>query len=469
MTKLLASTYRQEDCKIGVVHVGFGAFHRAHQAYYFDTMMEITGDLSWGIAAINLRTEDAETFARTQKKGGYVLKTVAKDGTTEFQLIRSHLAYADWSAIPESAEIMVAASNVKLITITVTEGGYYMDEDGYLNSSDPVLVAEYSCGSQVTVYGYLRSALNRRRDSGAGPITIMNCDNLRHNGRLLSQNLRQYLTLCEDLVLLEWLDSNVTFPCSMVDRITPKPTQETSLSVASETGRLDDPSVLAEDFIQWVIEDSFAGEKPAFETAGALLVNKVEPYEDTKIRILNGGHTGLVYLGALSGYSTFDQIMADNELHGHFTKYETCEVIPALGEDMPVDLTQYLQIIQNRFQNRFIADTVERICMDGVSKFPIFILPTIEQCYHIGIQPTYGIRSVASWYVFVCRVSDGTLPISYIDQRYEILAPFIENKDPIGFAYSDKLWGDIPKRVPDFPQQILREIENLETKFPTVL
>ena len=466
MTILLTSTYSQADCKIGVVHVGLGAFHRAHQAYYFDAMMEKTNNLSWGIAATNLRAADSGAFSKMQKDGGYVLKTMANDGTTECRLIRSHLAYEDWSVDSKAAENLLTNADVQLLTITVTESGYFLNEGGGLNSADEVLKAEVAGGPQVTIYGYLRAALNRRRVLDIGSITVLCCDNLRHNGTLLKQNFNRYLDLCGDKELLVWSGDYVTFPCTMVDRITPKPTSQTFEFVAREFGRENDASVLAEDFIQWVIEDAFAGKKPPLDAVGVQYVSTVDPYEETKIRILNGGHTGLAYFGALAGYTTFDQIMADPKFLKHLSDFQYKEVLPALGDDMPIDLEAYVETTKNRFQNTNIADTVERICMDGVSKFPVFILPTITRCFEIGITPVLGIRSIASWFVFAMRIADGSMAFDYADPRYEVIAQYVENGDSEGFANSEAMWGDLPARVPEFSRQLIREIYEIESHYP---
>lgn len=464
---LRATGYDRSACEIGIVHVGPGAFHRAHQAYYCDAMMEGTNDLSWGIAAVNLRAaESADLLALKNADDGYVLKTVCATREAEFRQIRPHICFADWSRDADSAENLLALPSVKLATITVTESGYYMDEDTHLNLTEPVINTEIHTDGKASIYAYLRAGLTKRRLQDAGPISVLCCDNLRGNGVLLQRNFKTYLELCDDQALIDWLDRNASFPSSMVDRITPKPTSQLSNEVAQLFGRKNDPSVLSEDFIQWVLEDKFAGPKPPLDQAGVQIVSSVEPYEETKIRVLNGGHTCLTYLGALRGFQTFDQAMADPQLFEHFLRYENDEVLPALPEDLPFDINEYLTIITSRFQNPYVVDSLQRVCMDGVSKFPIFILPTIIKNFEQGRVPERAIVSIASWYVFAKRIHDGHMDFDYIEPNTHVLEPYLKDGRTIDFANAKSLWGTLPQEYPEFSTALCREIDILDSEYP---
>jgi D-arabinitol 4-dehydrogenase len=181
-----------------------------------------------------------------------------------------------------------------------------------------------------------------------GPISVLCCDNLRANGDLVKRSFLDYLTLCGDRELIDWLNANASFPSSMVDRITPKPDSKTFDEVARLLGRENDPSVLTEDFVQWVLEDNFVAEKPPLDQVGVQVVESVEPYEETKIRVLNGGHTCLAYLGALHGHQTYDQAISEPELGDHFLAYENDEVLAALPQDLPFDKHDYLEVTADR-------------------------------------------------------------------------------------------------------------------------
>ena len=465
--RLKSSTYDRSDCATGIVHLGFGAFHRSHQAVYVDRYMQETGDLRWGIAAINLRPCDSRNFARdVDAPRGYVLKTVSSTGETGFQVVRSHVDFADWSNDSSRAERILAETSVRMVTITVTESGYYLDDEGNLDRRDPVIAEELSGRNPRSVYACLSTGLRRRMKAGAGPVSVLCCDNIRRNGRMLRMNLMSYVRALGDGDLAHWLAANASFPCSMVDRITPKPelehTEETRKLFSWQSGR----TVMAEDFIQWVLEDDFAGPRPQLEKVGVTLTGNVDPYEEAKIRILNGGHSCLAYLGALSGHRTFDQAIADPELFDHFRGYEIEEVLPALDTHLPFDKEEYLEKVVARFRNRNTGDSLERICADGFAKFSIFIRPTLEGCFAAERRPHRGIRSVASWYVFAQRVLSGKLPFNYMEARMPALEPLLAEGAFTSFANSELLWGNMPRQYPEFERILKSKIKEMETIWP---
>ena len=465
--RLKSSTYDRSDCATGIVHLGFGAFHRSHQAVYVDRYMQETGDLRWGIAAINLRPCDSRNFARdVDAPRGYVLKTVSSTGETGFQVVRSHVDFADWSNDSSRAERILAETSVRMVTITVTESGYYLDDEGNLDRRDPVIAEELSGRNPRSVYACLSAGLRRRMKAGAGPVSVLCCDNIRRNGRMLRMNLMSYVRALGDGDLAHWLAANASFPCSMVDRITPKPelehTEETRKLFSWRSGR----TVMAEDFIQWVLEDDFAGPRPQLEKVGVTLTGNVDPYEEAKIRILNGGHSCLAYLGALSGHRTFDQAIADPELFDHFRGYEIEEVLPALDTHLPFDKEEYLEKVVARFRNRNTGDSLERICADGFAKFSIFIRPTLEGCFAAERRPHRGIRSVASWYVFAQRVLSGKLPFNYMEARMPALEPLLAEGAFTSFANSELLWGNMPRQYPEFERILKSKIKEVEAIWP---
>lgn len=464
---LRASQYDREAVSVGIVHIGLGAFHRAHQAYYFDEYMNKTGDLNWGIAAVNLRKEDSATFAKVAAcDGGYILKTISAKGNTEYQLIRSHISHTDWNTNYNTAVDLVAQSNVKIITMTVTESGYYLDSSGQLDTSATQIISEKNGEALQSIYSYLRAGLQKRVQSNAGPITIMCCDNLRRNGELLEENFLKYLQFMNDLELVDWIDKNASFPSSMVDRITPKPTAELEQETQVLFERPTDSPVLGEDFIQWVIEDNFKTDFPKLDKVDVTITKDIYSYEETKIRVLNGGHTCLVYLGALMNFNTYDELMRDDELFHHYRAFEEQEVLPVLPSPLPFDANQYLETVTTRFTNAYIADSVERICMDGFNKFPIFVLPTIRGCLEIGKTPTFAIRSIASWYVFANKIYNGGFAFNYVDPYSEELKALLGPKNLDLFTTSRTLWDDVPEKYELFSSLLRQEIESLEKRWP---
>jgi len=250
------SNYDRDACSAGIVHVGFGAFHRAHQAVYIDHYMEKTGDLAWGIHSINLRAAESDAFEQVisgiEKSGGYLLKTTNPENDRKYQLIRPHIAFSNWATETQDAENALVPEAVKLVTITVTESGYYLDDKGKLNVDDPVISAELTNGEGKSLYAYLAIALKQRAELTDLPLTISCCDNIRENGHMLEQNFHHYLALTKQNELLSWVKDNASFPCSMVDRITPRLTDTVRNEIEDLFPGLGDSAVHAETFKQWV-------------------------------------------------------------------------------------------------------------------------------------------------------------------------------------------------------------------------
>jgi mannitol-1-phosphate/altronate dehydrogenase len=464
MAQVSETNYDRAACAIGVVHLGYGAFHRAHQAVYLDACMGQTGDLRWGIAAVNLRAAESKTFAENRfKNDGYLLKSVAPSGEVALSRVRSHIAFSDWATDQLEAEGLLSLPSVKLVTITVTESGYYTDPTGCLDLNDATIAAEISGQNGTSVYAYLAGALAARMASINAPVTVSCCDNIRQNGKMLKRNFNAYLTALGQHDLRTWVADNVTFPCSMVDRITPRATSELAQELSALTGKTTVQPIMAEAFVQWVLEDNFAASMPELTAAGVTVTKDVDPYEETKIRVLNGGHTCLAYLAALHGIERFDQAMAEPELFNHFWAFETKEVLPALTLALPFSKHDYLDDIAARFKNEAIGDTVARICADGVAKFPIFIRPTLEGCLSQGVIPHHGIKSIASWYVFSRHVAAGKIPFDYVEPSWPQLEAMLGTD---AFVQSNQLWGSLPTTYPEFAEHLRTAINEMETAWP---
>ena len=464
--KLFQTDYDRASCEIGIVHLGFGAFHRAHQAVYIDDYMQQTGDLRWGIAAVNLREADAAGFHKAaQAKDGYVLKTIAPDGTVDYRLVRSHLAFIDASSVLGEGFDILCRPSVHAVTITVTESGYYVDKNWGLDLSAEPIAAGIAGDKTETVYAYLTEALARRAEMINTPLTIMCCDNIRNNGKMLERTLLSYITATGQKELALWVEDNVSFPCSMVDRITPRSTDDLN----TEIGKLFSSQTLspihAELFTQWVIERKFASKMPDLKKVSVQIVSDVLPYEEAKIRILNGGHTALAYLGALSGHTTFDQAMRDPHLRAHFDKWEKSEVLEGLDDSIPFNTIHYLDEIARRFENQGIADHLERICMDGYSKMAIYIRPTLEACLQKGITPEAGFDCVASWIVNARRYQNGTSTIPYHEPNWYKMEPMIALGKEEEIASDPNIWGDLPDRFNSFVPSLVAAIQRMEQKW----
>lgn len=465
--QIYSTRYDRSACEVGIVHLGFGAFHRSHQAVYIDDYMELSGDLRWGIAAVNLRASEAASFKAAEEDtgnhDGYFLQSYSASADVDLRRVRSHVRFADWSVAQADSEALLSRPSVHLVTITVTESGYYTDSDGNLNLADPTIKAEVSGEPGASVYAYLAAALQKRIAATGAPLTIACCDNIRQNGKMLRRNLLAYLQACNQANLATWVDSNVAFPCSMVDRITPRSPATLGAEISA---LIDEPvtsPIMAEDFSQWVLQSIAAAAMPELASVGVTVTADVDPYEETKIRVLNGGHTALTYLAALEGIETFDAAMRVPHLSEHFQNFENEEVLQALTLNLPFSKADYLQEIVRRFGNAAIGDTVARICADGMAKFPIFIRPTLEGCLQQGITPVYSIRSIASWYVFALHVDAGNISFKYVEPAWQDLKAMLGTD---AFLTNRQLWGNLPDTYSEFTDTLRKEINDMESRWP---
>ncbi|MBL8352823.1 MAG: mannitol dehydrogenase family protein [Burkholderiaceae bacterium] len=436
-----------------MLHLGLGSFHRAHQAVYLHALHE-TGDQAWIIAGGNTRPDLADTLAALAAQGGaYTLETISPAGEHRYQrigAIRRVIPYTpDLGGLVEQG----AKPETKIVSFTVTEAGYYLDAKHRLDLGFADLAADLERARQGqsggTIYAALTAILRARRTAGAGPVTLLNCDNLRHNGDRSRGGLLQFIELIGDADLLAWVQANTTSPNAMVDRITPRPTPEVRVRVEAATG-VDDPAALmAESFIQWVIEDRFAAGRPAWEAVGVQMVDSVDAYEEAKIRLLNATHSCIAWAGTLVGHTYIHEGTQDPAIRQLAYDYVTDDTIPVLDtpdKPSPIDLAAYRDVVLDRFGNPAIADTNQRVAMDGFSKIPGFIAPTIRERLARG----EGIASVAMlpalFLAFLQRWRQGRLPYAYQDQAMDPAAAhaICEAADPVAaFCASVPLWGPL--------------------------
>ena len=412
------TTYDKSECQTGIVHIGYGAFHRAHQAVYIDDYMEKTGDLRWGIVAVNLRNEGFRDIDE------YVVKT-----PSSYRMVRSHLDYIDWTKNRTIAKHMLALPSVHLVTVTVTESGY-------------------APGSPL--FEYLACGLRNRKT----PITVLCCDNIRQNGRALEAQFMAYLYQTNQYEMADWVRENVKFPSCMVDRITPRSHDALRHEVENLFPGFGQTAVQTEEYTQWVIEDNFASDFPDLTQVGVTVTQDLEPYEETKIRILNGGHTSLAYIGVLSGYKTFDQVM-NNEAHRkHFRQLQKEEIIPSINMELPFDIDDYVETIEERFSNSTNVDDLDRICMDGFTKFHTFIVPSLRVCLEQGKRPIHMYRSIAAWYIYARQFAKGCKKIKYTEPNWLLLEPLLYDGAVDAFVSNVRLCGDIPKTYITFSRDL---------------
>jgi len=410
--------YDKTNCQMGIVHIGYGAFHRAHQAMYIDDYMEKTGDLRWGIVAVNLRNEGFREI------DDYIVKTPSMH-----KIVRSHLDYIDWTKNRTIAKHLLTLPSVHLITITVTESGY-------------------TPGSPL--FEYLACGLRNRKT----PVTIMSCDNIRQNGIVLETQFLAYLYQTNQYELALWIRENVKFPSCMVDRITPRTTDALRHAVDAIYPGYGQTAVQTEEYSQWVIEDKFASDFPDLTRVGAVITKDIEPYEETKIRILNGGHTSLAYMGALSGYRTFDQVMNDPSHREHFRNLQKYEIAPSIDIDVPFDISDYIDTVEERISSETNVDDLDRICMDGFTKFHTFIVPSLRKCLEQGKRPIHIYKSITAWYIYSKKFARGCTKIRYNEPNWILLEPLLKDGAVDNFVRNERLWGDIPRKYVTFTRDL---------------
>ncbi|MCL4168854.1 UNVERIFIED_CONTAM: hypothetical protein GTU68_066738, partial [Idotea baltica] len=339
--------------------------------------------------------------------------------------------------------------STRIISFTVTEAGYYLDEHFQLDESYADLKSDLNGETRSTIYGAIAALLSARMNSNAGPVTLLNCDNLRGNGHRFSDGLTQFLKKQGNETLLKWVEENTSAPNSMVDRITPRPTPDVAERVFAATGEKDGAALMGETFIQWVIEDDFIAGRPAWQDVDVAMVKDVMPYEEDKIRLLNATHSCIAWAGTLRGYQYIHEGTQDPEIRQLAYDYVTDDVIPCLDtpeSPCPLDLAKYRDTVLDRFSNPNIQDTNQRVAMDGYAKIPGFILPTLSE----GIEGGRSVDSVAMlpalFLEFLKRQQRGELAYAYQDQGMdpESAKSIVEAEDTVlAFASEQLLFGKL--------------------------
>jgi D-arabinitol 4-dehydrogenase len=436
-----------------LLHIGLGSFHRAHQAVYLNRLHAL-GDRSWVIVGGNIRDDMAPTMAALAAQGGaYTLETVSPAGERHYERITALQRVIPYSK--DLAELVAVGADpaTRIISFTVTEAGYYLDAKDQLDLAFADLAADVAAARAgepgSTIYAALTAILRRRMHEGAGAVTLLNCDNLRHNGDRAHSGLMQFIALIGDATLAKWVEAHTSSPNAMVDRITPRPTPDVAERVLAATGWADAAPVMGESFIQWVIEDRFCAGRPAWESVGVQMVESVAPYEEAKIRILNASHSAIAWAGTLAGMSYIHEGTHDATIHRFAHDYVTDDVIPCLHSTehpSPIDLAAYRDVVLDRFGNAAIRDTNQRVAMDGFSKIPGFIAPTLRERLSRGESIASSAMLPALFLAYLQRWHRGQIAYTYQDQAMDPATAhaICEAADPVAAFCADAvLWGPI--------------------------
>lgn len=442
--------YNRHAVRTGVVHLGIGAFHRAHQAEVFDRALA-SGDLRWGIRGVSLRSSAVRDQLNPQD-GLYTL--VVRDGDRiETRIIG---AVADVLVAPENPNAVVDAlanPDTHIVTLTVTEKGYRLDPaSGALMLDDPDVASDLaSLLRPRTAPGFLAAALARRRSRGQSPLTVISCDNLPHNGARVRAAVTA-IARAHDPALADWIEDTCAFPQTMIDRIVPATTPMDRQGLARRLGVMDEGMVKTEPFTQWVIEDRFAGERPDFEGLGVRIAQDVGPYEDAKLRLLNGAHSALAYLGGLAGLTFVHEVMAEPVFAG-FVERLWDEAAGTLTLPPEMDCDVYRRQLKARFANSALEHRTHQIAMDGSQKLPQRLLAGIAIRLDRNLPIDALALAVAAWLRWqdgqdeqgdVYRVDD---PLSETTARIVKTTPDLSERARALMAlrtvFPDRLAGDV--------------------------
>jgi mannitol 2-dehydrogenase len=440
-------TYDRTRVRTGIVHIGVGGFHRAHQAAYLDQLMTQGKALDWGIAGVGLLTQDRRMHeVMTAQDCLYTLVIKHPDGSLHPRVVGSIIQYLFAPDDPEAVLELMADPGIRIVSLTITEGGYLVHPvTGEFDADEASIQEDLRAGSTPsTAFGFITEALSRRRERGVPPFTVMSCDNIPGNGEVAHKMISAFARL-KDPELAVWMESEVSFPNSMVDRITPVTTEADKALLNERFGVEDAWPVVCEPFIQWALEDSFSAGRPPFEDVGVQMVHDVEPYELMKLRLLNASHQALCYLGYLAGYRYAHEVCQDPLFTEFLLGYMDHEATPTLQPVPGVDLQQYKNQLIERFANPEVRDTLARLCAESSDRIPKWLLPVIREQLASGGEIARSALVVASWARYAEGQDEQGQPIEVVDRLRDQLIERArgQREEPLNFISDRDLFGDL--------------------------
>ncbi|WP_454851882.1 mannitol dehydrogenase family protein [Rhizobium binxianense] len=438
--------YDRASLKAGIVHFGVGNFHRAHQAIYLDDLFNAGQDHDWAIIGAGVLPSDA-TMREKLAAQDFLTTVVEQDNNRTAARVTAPMI--DILPVGDPAAIIAGLADpaIRIVSMTITEGGYFIDASGKFNPAHPAIAADgQNPASPKTVFGLIVAGLKARREKGIVPFTVMSCDNIPHNG-VVTANAVIGTAQLSDPAFADWIKANVSFPNGMVDRITPATSQREIDFLRENFGIEDNWPVYCEEFKQWVLEDKFTDGRPALEKAGVTFVSDVTPYEHMKIRILNGGHAAIAYPAALMDIHFVHEAMENPLIRAFLAKLETEEIIPIVPPVPNTSLQDYFALIERRFLNPKIADTIPRLAQDGSNRQPKFILPSTLDNLRQG-KDVVGLSLVSAlWCRYFAGKSDSGKEIVFNDASAERLhaAALKAKDDPAAFLAFEDIFGEVAK------------------------
>ena len=423
-------TYDRDEIEVGIVHFGVGGFHRAHQAMYVDRLLDTGTAKDWGICGVGVLPSDRK-MADVMKAQDelYSLMLEYPDDHRDARVIGSIIEYRYAPDDRDGVVELIAAPSTRIVSLTITEGGYGIEGAG-----------------EDSVFGLVADALALRRDRDLPSVTIVSCDNIEGNGDVAREAFTGYAERTHP-GLSEWMAEHTRFPNSMVDRITPVTTPDVIDTLAREFDVEDQWPVVAEPFTSWVLEDDFSTDRPKFEDVDVLLVDDVTPYELMKLRLLNASHQSLCYFAYLAGYRLVHEAAGDPLFARFLLEYMDSEATPTLLPVPGIDLPDYKQTLIERFANPGVRDTVARLCYGSSDRIPKWLLPVIRENLASGAPIRLSAATVASWARYAEGIDEEGEPIDVQDQLAESLVPLAKSQrdNPTAFL-EHPVFGDLGKQ-----------------------
>lgn len=458
-------SYRRDEIRPGILHFGVGNFHRAHMAIYLHDLFNKGRDLDWGIIGAGVMPSD-QRMRDTLKAQDFLTTVVEQDIDRSAATITGPML--DVITAPDFDRIIstLASPDIRIVSLTITEGGYFIDAaTGKFDPDHPAIVADAQDPAHPkTVFGLIIAGLKARREAGIPAFTVMCCDNIPGNGEVTEATVCGLARL-SDPEFADWIHHNVAFPNSMVDRITPA-TGQREIDITRDAYGIEDGwPVFCEGFKQWVLEDKFPLGRPALEDVGVTFVPDVAPYELMKLRILNGGHAAIAYPAALMDIHFVHESMENPLIRAFLAKLENEEIIPVVPPVPNTSLQDYYTLIENRFSNPKIGDTIPRLAQDGSNRQPKFILPSTADRLAKGLD-VQGLALVSAlWCRYFEGTSDGGKAIAFNDPSVKRLhaAALASRSDPMAFIGITDIFGSVGSD-PRFQKRFAEAIDSLRSR-----
>ena len=461
---LAVPNYARSQLTQGILHFGVGNFHRAHLAVYLDELFNKGLNHDWALVGAGVMPSD-EKMRQILVSQDYLTTVVEQDNDLSTAHITAPLI--DFVPPADKAEMIARLANpeIRIVSLTITEGGYFIDPATQkFDPKNPAIAADaMNLANPSTVFGFIVAGLKARHSAGTPPFTVMSCDNVPHNG-VVTRNAVVGLAELADPALAKWINANVAFPNAMVDRITPA-TGDRERKICAETFGVEDQwPIFCEEFKQWVLEDNFTMGRPDFEKVGAQFVKDVTPFEYMKIRILNGGHAVLAYAAGLLDVHFVHEAMQHPLVHAFFDKVERDEIIPTVPPVPGTNIQEYYNLIERRFANPKIGDTIRRLALDGSNRQPKFIVPPMADRLRAGKSIKGLALESALWCRYCFGTTDSGKVIESNDPSWDRLqkAANASKTDPAAWLAMDDIYGDVGKH-PEMVKEFTAALNSLWT------